>query len=100
MSPPHPHESGGDDGCESIRSTYWPGQGDWEAKDDTFGPGQTFATGFDQSHSGSLRYIDDDEAVTIELSTDEQGGDQPSCVAFGTFLAGPHAVDASAASRR
>jgi hypothetical protein len=76
------------------------GQDDWEAKDDTFGPGQTFATGFDQSHSGSLRYVDDDEAVTIDLSTDEQGGAQPSCLAFGSFSAGPHAVNASVASGR
>lgn len=73
------------------------GRDDWEGKDDTFTPGETFATGFDQSHSGTLRYIDDDEAVTVDLSTDEQGGAQPSCLVFGTAFAGPHAVDASIA---
>jgi hypothetical protein len=73
------------------------GQEDWEAKDDTFAPGETFATGFDQSHSGFLRYVDDDEAVTVHLSTDEQGGAQPSCVAFGTVLGGPHVQSTSVA---
>jgi hypothetical protein len=33
---------------------------------------------------------DGDEAITVELSTDEQGGAQPSCVAFGTIMGGPH----------
>jgi hypothetical protein len=73
------------------------GQGDWEGKDDTFAPGETFATEFDQSHSGFLRYVDDDEAVTVDLSTDEQGGAQPSCVAFGTVLGGPHVQGTSVA---
>ena len=72
-------------------------QGDWEGKDDTFAPGETFATGFDQSHTGTLRYIDDDESVTVDLSTAEQGGAQPTCIVFGTAFAGPHAVDASIA---
>jgi hypothetical protein len=70
------------------------GRGDWEGKDVSFVPGEIFTTGFDRSHSGTLRYADDDEAVTIDLSTDEQGGARPSCLVFGTAFAGPHAVGA------
>lgn len=73
-------------------------QDDWEDKDDQFNAGETFTTGFDQSHSGFLRYVDDDEAVTVDLSTDEQGGDPARCLEFGSFAAGPHAVPASIAS--
>ncbi|HEV2062180.1 MAG TPA: hypothetical protein VGR12_04940 [Solirubrobacteraceae bacterium] len=73
------------------------GTDDFEAQDDTFSPGETFVTGFDQSHSGAIRYFDDDEAIAIDLSTDEQGGDGRTCVAFGMILGGPHAVNASVA---
>lgn len=72
-------------------------QQDWEGKDDTFAAGETFTTGFDQSHSGFIRYLDDDEAITIDLSTNEQGGAQPLCAAFGTILGGPHVRAASTA---
>ena len=75
-------------------------QDDWEAKDDAFAPGETFATGFDQSHSGFLRYLDDDEAVTVDLTTDEQGGAQPTCVAFGMVLGGPHVQEPAVAGAR
>jgi hypothetical protein len=70
---------------------------DWEGWDDSFVPGELFTTGFHQSHAGTLRYVDDDEAVTVDLSTEEPGGARPSCLVFGTAFAGPHAVGASIA---
>ena len=73
------------------------GRGNWEGKDDSFVPGEIFTTGFHQSHAGTLRYVDDDEAVTVDLSTDEQGGARPSCLVFGTAFAGPHDVGESIA---
>ncbi|MDQ3645016.1 MAG: hypothetical protein M3356_05865 [Actinomycetota bacterium] len=55
-------------------------------------------TGFDQSHSGFIRYLDDDEAITVDLSTDEQGGSPSNCAAFGSFTGGPHVTAASPAA--
>jgi hypothetical protein len=74
------------------------GVDDSEAKDAGFTAGETFDTGFDASHSGSVRYFDDDEAVTIDLSTEEVGGGSPACIAFGQAAGGPHAVDAAPAA--
>lgn len=68
----------------SIAHGVSEGQTTSEAKDDDFDAGETFVTGFDQSHSGSIHYVDDDETVTIDLSTDEQGGTPATCIAFGS----------------
>lgn len=74
------------------------GQTTTESKDDTFSAGEVLTTGFDQSHSGFIRYLDDDEAITVDLSTDEQGGSPPNCAAFGSFTGGPHVTAASPAA--
>lgn len=61
--------------------------GDARAADADFDQGETFATGFGASHSGSIVYADDRVAVSAQLLTQQLGG---ACVVAGSAAGGPN----------
>lgn len=61
--------------------------GDERRADADFDQGETFATGFGASHSGSIVYADDRVAVSAQLLTQQVGG---TCVVGGSAQGGPN----------